>query len=156
MKAKELIGILLVLAAMTPSEGFAGSNRDGFGAGIIVGEPTGLDGKLWLSSSTALQSAIAWSTSNNSGLHFTLDYTIHKWGIFDIQKGALPLYFGIGGRFRIRDDRDDDLGVRIPVGMAYQFANDPFDIFLEVVPVMDLAPDTDFSLNAALGARFFF
>jgi hypothetical protein len=30
------------------------------------------------------------------------------------------------------------------------------DIFLEVVPILDLAPKTDFKINAAIGARYFF
>ena len=68
----------------------------------------------------------------------------------------LPLYFGVGGRLRLRDNRDDDIGVRIPVGLAYMFADAPFDIFVEVVPILDLVPDTDFDLNAALGGRFYF
>jgi hypothetical protein len=30
------------------------------------------------------------------------------------------------------------------------------DVFLEIVPLVDLAPDTDFELNASVGARWFF
>jgi hypothetical protein len=156
MKSQALFALLLLLFFAAPRDGFAGDNRSGFGAGIIVGEPTGLDGKFWLTSATAVQSAVAWSTSDNANLHFTFDYTVHKWGLIDVERGSLPLYFGVGGRLRLRDDRDDDVGIRIPVGLDYQFANDPFDIFLEVVPIMDLAPDTDFSVNLALGARWFF
>jgi hypothetical protein len=156
MKYKAVFALLLLLFFAIPSQAPAGDNRSGIGAGIIIGEPTGLDGKFWLSSATAIQSAVAWSTSNNASLHFTLDYTVHKWGLIDVERGSLPIYFGVGGRLRLRDGRDDDVGVRIPIGLVYQFANDPFDIFLEVVPIMDLAPDTDFSANVALGARLFF
>ena len=40
--------------------------------------------------------------------------------------------------------------------LNYIFETSPFDVFLEVVPVLDLAPDTEFDFNAAIGARFFF
>ena len=43
-----------------------------------------------------------------------------------------------------------------PVGLAYPFDRNRFDFFFELVPIMDLAPDTDFSLNAGLGLRFWF
>jgi hypothetical protein len=40
--------------------------------------------------------------------------------------------------------------------LTYIFQSAPVDIFFEVVPILDLVPDTEFDLNAALGARFFF
>lgn len=150
------IAALLLLALVAPSAAVAAENADGFGIGIIVGEPTGLDAKLWLSGSTALQMAAAWSFDANTSFHFHLDYIMHRFDVIDVESGVLPLYFGIGGRFRARDDRDDDVGVRIPVGLSYMFADAPFDVFVEVVPILDLVPETDFDLNAALGARFYF
>ena len=49
-----------------------------------------------------------------------------------------------------------DLGVRFPVGIAYLFDGAPVDIFLEVVPTLNLIPETDVDLDAALGARYWF
>jgi hypothetical protein len=48
------------------------------------------------------------------------------------------------------------LGVRIPFGIAYQFSEVPVDVFLEIVPVLDLNPSTSGSINAALGVRYYF
>lgn len=147
---------LLLAALFVPQLCLAGSNRSGFGAGIIVGEPTGLTFKNWLSQGSALQGAVAWSTSNDANLHLHLDYIVHRFGLIDVSEGALPFYFGIGARVRFRDARDDQIGIRVPIGIDYLFANDPFDIFLEVVPILELSPDTDFGLNAAIGGRWFF
>jgi hypothetical protein len=36
------------------------------------------------------------------------------------------------------------------------FADAPVDIFLELVPILDLAPETDFDLGGGIGARFWF
>jgi hypothetical protein len=66
----------------------------------------------------------------------------------------MPFYYGIGGRIKTSDDAR--IGVRVPLGLAYLFQNVPVDIFLEVVPILDLTPKTDFRINAALGARYFF
>jgi hypothetical protein len=47
-------------------------------------------------------------------------------------------------------------GIRVPVGVSYLFAHEPIDLFLEVVPIMDVTPATDLSVNASLGARYYF
>lgn len=147
-----LIALLILFAPVVAS---AGSNADGFGFGVIVGEPTGLDAKWWLSEGSALQTALAWSTEKNTSFHVHVDYIFHRFDLIDMKSGRMPLYYGIGGRFRARDGSDDDLGLRFPVGLNYMFANDPFDIFVEIVPILDLVPDTDFDLNAAIGFRWY-
>jgi hypothetical protein len=153
---KRLLIVAVLLLIVVPQFAAAGSNKSGFGLGIIVGEPTGIDAKYWLGSDAALQGAVAWSTSSNSSLHLHLDYIVHKWNIIDVSSGSMPLYFGVGGRVKFRDDEDDDIGIRVPIGLSYMFANDPFDLFLEIVPILDLSPDTDFGFNAAIGGRWFF
>jgi len=60
-----------------------------------------------------------------------------------------------GGRIKFGED-DDFIGIRIPVGLAYLFEGAPVDVFLEVVPLLDVAPETEFTLNAAIGVRYFF
>ena len=47
-------------------------------------------------------------------------------------------------------------GVRFPVGIAYIFPKNPFDLFFEIVPIFDLLPDTELNINAGIGARFYF
>ena len=73
-----------------------------------------------------------------------------------VEKGQLPLFFGLGGRVIFRDNQDNRWGLRIPVGLAYEFEGAPFDVFVEIVPTMDFAPDTDFDLEGAIGGRFWF
>jgi hypothetical protein len=134
----------------------AGENDHGFGLGVIVGEPTGIAFKGWLSTTTALAGGAAWSFADNSNFAFHLDYIVHRFDWIDVSKGELPVYFGIGGRFKIRDNADDAVGIRIPVGLDYLFEASPIDLFFEVVPIVELTPSTEFRLNAAIGARFFF
>jgi hypothetical protein len=110
--------------------------------------------KNWLSRSTAFDAAVAWSFEGDDNLHLHLDYLFHNFSVFNPRNGQLPLYYGIGGRLKF--NHKTRFGVRGVIGIDYLFSNAPFDIFLEVVPILDLAPSTDFSFNAALGFRYFF
>lgn len=150
-----ITAIILCLASST-----ATAQGRGFGLGLIVGEPTGLSAKLWQSRQSAFDFAAAWSFSDEAALHLHGDFLRHAFGLIEVEKGKLPVYYGIGLRVKMSDDEDADdvsLGIRIPVGLDYLFAGGtPLDVFLEVVPILDLAPDTDVTLNASLGMRYWF
>ena len=153
---KKIFICMVLIAVLIPVSTAASEHRSSFGAGIILGEPTGVSMKLWTGGSTAVQGAVAWSFTEHTNLHLHADYIWHRWNLIQVEKGSLPLYFGVGGRLRLRDEIDDTLGVRFPVGLAYEFADAPFDLFLELVPVLDLTPSSEFDLNAALGGRYYF
>lgn len=144
--------IILFLAAVICDANFAQNKH--VGVGIIVGEPTGLSFKYWTSSTTAFDAALAWSFIDGGAFHIHADYIFHNFNLIRISEGKLPFYYGIGGRIKTADKFR--FGVRVPLGLAYMFNTAPVDIFLEVVPILDLAPKTDFKINAAIGARYFF
>lgn len=126
----------------------------GFGLGIILGEPTGLSAKLWTGNANAFDFAAAWSFKGEGHLLLQADYVWHSFNLISVSSGKLPLYYGIGGRVILADD--PLLGVRIPIGLNYLFASAPIDIFVEIVPILDLVPSTDFDLGGGIGARFWF
>jgi hypothetical protein len=130
------------------------AQSSGIGLGVIVGEPTGVSFKYWTGSTTAFDAALAWSFVDEGAFHIHGDYLFHNMRLITIPDGLLPFYYGIGAR--IKTAHDTKLGVRVPFGLAYLFHNAPVDIFLEIVPILDLTPKTDFGINAALGARYFF
>lgn len=146
----------IAACAMVLVGGTSLANDSGFGLGVSIGEPTGVSLKIWTKTTTAIQGGLAWSLSGDNDLHLQGDFVRHHFGLIKVSKGRLPLYYGLGARLRSRENRDDDVGIRVPVGLVYLFADVSFDIFVEVVPILDLVPDTDFDLNAALGARYFF
>jgi hypothetical protein len=152
----KLTWFALVLSALVfSSETHA--RKSGFGLGVIIGEPTGPTFKVWTGANTAIDGAVAWSLDGNDDLHLHADYLIHDFGIAKVEKGSFPLYYGIGGRIRFHDgNQDDQVGVRVPVGMAYLFANSPLELFFEVVPIVDLAPDTELDFNGGVGVRYYF
>lgn len=149
MKIIRLITIGLLL-----SGSLLYSQSRGFGAGIIVGEPTGVSLKYFMGQGNAIDAGIAWSFNKDGALHIHADYLYHDYNFFNVRTGKLPVYIGIGGRAKLASNTR--VGVRIPVGMAYEFQNAPFDVFIEVVPLLDLAPDTEFGFNGAVGFRYYF
>ncbi len=163
-KALVYVALLTILACGVVSAQEAGtkqrsasSRSSDFGLGVIIGEPTGISGKLWLSGGTAIDGAVAWSSEKHADFQIHADYLVHKFNVISVRKGRLPLYYGIGGRLRTWDgDHDNNVGVRFPVGLDYLIAGAPLDIFFELVPILDIAPDTDLEFNGALGIRYWF
>ena len=54
-----LLCVLMVIALGVPSRAFA--QHTGFGMGFLLGEPAGINAKLWRSTHTALVGSMAWS-----------------------------------------------------------------------------------------------
>jgi hypothetical protein len=125
-----------------------------FGLGLMFGEPTGLSGKYWISPWSAIDGAFGWSIDKKSGVHIHSDYLWHNYQIISVIKGKLPIYYGLGARMVFATD--NLFGVRAVAGLNYIFAGTPLDIFLELVPVLDLAPKVDLDFNGAIGIRYYF
>jgi hypothetical protein len=131
--------------------------------GFILGEPIGLTGKFWVTDSVALDWATAWSFrgKENDAPQIHGDILIHN------LKGAVRTYYGIGAMIKFSDvfesdDTDDEnkdkrrVGVRVPVGIIFKTDEFPWEIFIEMLPVADLAPKTKFDVQGAIGFRYYF
>jgi hypothetical protein len=143
------------------------SQERGFGLGVIIGEPTGIGAKLWTSPVNAFDFGLGWSiggdrigkyTGNYNGgsrVHFHMDYL---WHFFDAMhsKEQFPLYCGFGGRFNSGAGYDASVAVRGVFGIAWFPHNTSIDVFLELVPSLQLTPSTGFGMDAGIGARYFF
>ena len=139
---------LFVLCAMP--EAYA---RQGLGVGGIVGEPTGLSLKYWLTDTSAIDAAFGIAFSDNNNSEFHADYLMHS-ASSRARSASISWYYGIGGR--IKNDNDTRVGIRAPLGLTYLFADTPIDLFGEIVPVLDLSPKGDLGLNGAAGLRYYF
>jgi len=151
--------ILLVIIALFLLAYPAYGGMDGFGIGVIAGEPTGLSIKKWIDDKSAIDGSLAWSFIDDTAFQIHSDYLRHKIVFTEEFKSRLPFYYGVGARIKFKDkDKEDDdvrVGIRIPVGLTYLFKEEPVDLFIEIVPILDLAPETDIKLNAAVGIRFY-
>ena len=68
----ENVGDSAVTAAGQDSHKLAGESP--FGLGVMIGEPTGISGKYWLSPANAIDFAVAWSFANDANFHLHTDY----------------------------------------------------------------------------------
>ncbi len=147
--------LLLILFLATVTNAFA-DERKKFGIGVLAGIPSGITGKFMIDDVNAVDLGAGWRTSGDNELYLYGDYLMHVYDLIPVTKGKLPMYFGAGLRYIDREDHDDKFGLRIPVGLEYLFEGVSLDAFFELVPVLNLSPDTDFDLEGGIGIRFFF
>lgn len=143
-------------APLTTSSPSLSLNDRRFEAGAIFGEPTGASLKYWLNDTMAVDGAVGWAFRDDSDLYLHSDVLWHKFDVFNVSKGSLPLYFGVGALVKFRDHADDIYGIRFPIGVNYLFENAPVSLFLEVAPVLDVAPSTRGDITAGVGVRYRF
>jgi hypothetical protein len=153
MKLKYCVIAIIIVMLSTPA--LAADGRT-FGIGVIAGEPTGITGKYMLNENNAIDAGVGWKTSGDSEFHIYADYLFHFHDLIKVSKGALPVYVGGGLRYVDRDKKDNKFGIRIPVGLEYLFENVSLGAFAELVPVLNLSPDTDFDFEGGVGIRFYF
>jgi hypothetical protein len=150
-----------------------------FGLGVELGEPTGINGKYFLSDSRALDFGLGYIYEHyyyGDGVHLYIDHLWHPTTLVSSPALELPFYVGVGARFwdfeyceRVGNvdicDTGSALGVRIPFGIAFDFNNAPIDIFLQLVPVVDLIYGDyydrfddrgHFGIDGNIGFRFWF
>ena len=156
MKKAALVFILLA--------GFAGlasaESNHNIGVGIIAGEPTGVSFKLWTSQTTAFDAGAAWSFVGGGFFQIHGDFLLHNFNIFRVDTGKMSLFYGVGARLKFGEDtigaNETTLSLRVPVGLAYEFEKTPIEIFLEIVPMLDLVPATEISIAGGVGFRYYF
>jgi len=121
------------------------------GVGVVLGSPTGISLRISKSPKKALAFASGWSRDtfylHGDALFYRSDFI--KW-----EEGDVLFYWGGGIRVRFADETKG--GFRIPLGLDYEFEEEPLNIFFEIVPVLNLTPETDFTLDAAIGIRYLF
>ena len=146
-----------------------------FGLGLELGEPSGLTGKLFLSPSGALDFGVGYIYGHyyaGDGFHLYADYLWHPFVLTSAEPFELPFYIGVGGRFWDFDygcNKFGDncafggsaFGVRVPIGIAFDFNNVPLDIFIQLVPTLDFYRNyrnesLHFGVDFSVGVRFWF
>jgi hypothetical protein len=135
-------------------------SKKNFGIGIVFGAPAGISMKYWNEPSEAIDIAVGWSLKRSKYYYIHADYLYHNFKLLKPYAtkqmlGEFPVYAGIGVRTRFGDG-DDEIGVRIPLGVSYLFASLPLDVFGELAPALNLLPDTKMYFEVAIGTRYYF
>lgn len=142
-----ILGILLAAAPLH-------AQRDGYGLGIILGEPTGFSFKGWTGARSAIDAGLAWSFLHETTFHVHVDYLLHTTDM--TKREDVPAYYGIGGRIKTGGHGEDRIGLRLVGGLVYFLPDSPMDLFAEISPILDFAPETDFQINGGIGIRYYF
>jgi Protein of unknown function (DUF3996) len=129
---------------------------ENLGVGLIVGEPIGLSLKAWQDSIHAVDVGLGWTAEHDESFHLHADYLFHDFSVFKPSIGRMPLYYGVGGAISRKTGDDAHVGIRVPFGISYFFANNPLEIFGELAPRADLSPNSHLTVDSALGIRFYF
>jgi hypothetical protein len=161
--------ILVVLLGTAFGLRAQGPRGNQFGFGIILGEPLGLTGKLWVSRENALQLHVGASYFGSPRLQ--VDYLWHldvfKSQIVKLIAGpGIGFGFGEGGStfwykdrgrkyWYVHDDGDMGVAVRVITGINVIPRNTPIEIFFELGPNIGIIPDFGVGIDAGVGIRFY-
>ncbi len=154
------IAIGVVASLGSSREAAAQSGGGNFGLGLIVGEPTGVSGKLYLSRRNAIDGAVGFGFVDERGLHVHADYLWHPLVLTQAPSFDLPLYIGVGGRLVSHSDHMH-IGPRGVVGILFAFKTAPIDVFLEFAAGLDLVSGDHkhrggLTLDLSAGIRYYF
>ncbi len=145
--------IFLVIFLFISACAFAAEGDIGVGA--MLGNPTGLSGKYWLGEAKAVDAGVGFSLGSATNLTLHSDFLLHSIGALVMNDShPLDVYCGLGGRIKFADDIQ--IGLRVPVGVAYMAPNNSSDMFAEIAPVIDFISRTGIDLNILIGARYYF
>jgi len=161
---KQIFFMLCVL--LVCSQSFAQDRK--FGAGIILGEPTGISAKYWTSGSNSLDFGLGWFNQyvpvrgGSGGYYFSGTrfqmHTDYLWHSFDAIRSSerFPLFYGVGALLASGGGDPAVFGVRGVFGISWMPRSTPLDIFIELAPTLQLTPATGLVMGAGFGGRYFF
>jgi hypothetical protein len=140
--------LMVLLANVSLSQGH------GLGLGLMIGEPTGISCKGWVSNSGAIQLGIGYpSLSSSYGTALSAEYLWHA-HIFRSHE-YFPLYYGLGGIFGVSGGTNL-MGARGVLGIAWWPHRSSIDVFLQLVPTIYFEPTSHFEFDFGFGVRYFF
>lgn len=144
--------LFLVVLSLLSASTFAAGER---GLGLMLGNPTGINGKKWLSDTRAVDAGLGLSFGKHSDVSVHSDYLLHtKGALYFNDNNPLDLYYGIGGRMEFADTIE--LGLRVPVGLVHEVEAKSADVFGEVAPILDFIGAKGLELHVLFGGRYYF
>lgn len=161
--------LLLVTASMTVAgvaHAVPGDGEDMVGLGVLLGDPTALNGKVYFSEQQALDVAAAYADQPVGPWHSYLHavYLLHPSTLITGDVADLTWHVGAGA-VAVSDEPDawpawsnDELGVgvRVPVGLDLNLREVPLQFTVELAANTFLFPNLGVDVGPAFAARYFF
>lgn len=154
--------VMLLLSLLLVTAMPAAAQESGTGMGLMIGDWSGVALKMFLSENTALdfgfgaQVGATNAKNENEGTRIRLhgDYLMHnRTAIQSTEK--FPIHYGVGAYANMGGGYQDDFGVRTVIGLCYIVQQAPLDLFLDLVPYVQLDPSVGFGLGASIGVRYY-
>ena len=142
-----VVSMLILFSIMNNAEA---QERDEFGLGLMIGEPSGLNAQFFWGPKTAVDVTAAWSF--NDWFMTMADFQIYDY-IGDAPR-EWRWYYGLGGYLALPENEDGTLGIRVPLGIKYHFPHSYVDVWAEVAPALKLVPETEAAFQGGLGLTF--
>lgn len=114
-------------------------DRNEFGLGIVLGEPSGINGQFYWGKHSAVDVTAAWSF--HDWFMVTSDFQIYN-KIAD-SPDNWQWYYGLGAYLALPENDDGTFGARVPLGIRYRIPRSVVDIWGEVAPGLRVVPDTE-------------
>jgi len=128
-----------------------------YGIGLALGEPSGFSIKKFNNNSEAFQYTFGYSTvKGEEGINIGADFLLHNYDFITAEKGSIPFYYGAGIHLKSYNNAGNQIYARVPLGVAYEVADFPFDVFFEFAPGIAVIPKPELVTNFAIGGRFYF
>jgi hypothetical protein len=142
----------IILVVLLVHIGF--SQDHGLGLGLMIGKPTGISFKGWVTNTGAIQLGIGYpSPSSRGGTALSAEYLWHS-HVFRSHE-SFPLFYGLGGIFGISIGTNMT-GARGVLGIAWWPHRSSLDVFLQLVPTIYFEPSSHFEFEFGFGVRYFF
>lgn len=166
MKSAVILAIIMMTGGTV--RGLCQPDIGDFGFGLILGEPTGLTLKGALGGDNAWDLALGSSWFGSLRIHG--DYL---WNVDAFNSRKAGLYFGLGGAlgfgrgkgvvfkgdkgkwYYYEDEEAMAFGIRGVAGVNGMPFKAPVELFLEVAPLIGIAPATGVGTDLALGIRYY-
>jgi hypothetical protein len=148
------------------------SQPNSFGLGIMIGEPSGISGKYWLSSKAAIDFGVTYAFGNYFGLlaDYLWEFPRGLSSVTDRRVGSqLIPYVGVGAMLVITSGtvgrgvfgstftaNSVGLAARVPLGIEFLPDSVSLGVFAELVPGLGLIPGMFGLIQGDIGVRFYF
>ncbi|XWN35863.1 MAG: DUF3996 domain-containing protein [Balneola sp.] len=149
---------LLTVFTLLISTSSLSAQNEGFAVGAQMFSPTGITAKATISETAAITGVVGFNFNefNNFILLQTNLILNGNSDAFDIESGILRPYYGVGVNFTFSENSDTDIGFRIPLGMEYSFQDQPFEMYMDIAPTVNVERSSAFFLSSSMGFRYFF
>lgn len=156
-----LLAAVAIAAPLPPADAFT-RDPEGVGIGLILGAPTGLSLAWRPGGRFMVDSGIAWSFSATgkgwAQIHADACVDIADLRTAELPDMHFPLWIGAGPRARIGGGTGYEafnLAIRVPLAMGFWHTGVPIEGFVELAPGVGIFPQTEFTMDAAVGVRFY-